>query len=195
MAVIEPGKGRAIIENDGATLRITIPAQLKLLPVLYLVFTSVAMLVIAMVFLRVIINHGLSMAMFAFWAGFAVFAVGAAYSVITVMWSFAGRETIELDDTVLKRRKQIPFLSRRREYRVADISDMRVAADSPVKQFLSARLAGWSYHEGAIAFDYGRSTQEIGPGLDEADAKYVVGEMCKRVKSLGAPRSATREAS
>jgi hypothetical protein len=30
------------------------------------------------------------------------------------------------------------------------------------------------------------ATHHLGTDLDEADAKYVIGEMCKRVKSLAA---------
>jgi hypothetical protein len=45
-------------------------------------------------------------------------------------------------------------------------------------------IRGPGFEEGAISFDYGRSTYRMGAGLDQAEAEYVIDEMCKRSKSL-----------
>lgn len=185
MTVVAPGKGRAVVEQTGTGLRITIPATFRPVPMAYLAFTSVIWVYVASHLLRFLLTREWSISTIALWMGFGALGVFGAYSILTLLWSFAGKEIIEIDANTLKRRKQFPAFSRDREYAVADISDLRLSQDSPVKQFMAARFPGWNYHEGAISFDYGRGTHQLGSGLDEADAKYVIGEMCKRVKSLG----------
>ena len=45
-------------------------------------------------------------------------------------------------------------------------------------------MSFFSFNDGAISFDYGRDTHHLASDLDEAEAKYVIIEMCKRVKSI-----------
>jgi hypothetical protein len=84
----------------------------------------------------------------------------------------------------LRQRKQIPIFSRRREYAVASIRSLRLAPPAPTFFQGQYMIEGLTFKNGAISFDYGRSTHHLAAGLDEADADYVIGEMCKRVKSL-----------
>jgi len=97
----------------------------------------------------------------------------------------SGKEIIELNARTLKRIKQIRILSRSKEYRVASIANLRLTSVIPSSwNDDNESLPSMTFSDGAISFDYGRSTCRLGSDLDEADAKYVIGEMRKRVTSL-----------
>jgi hypothetical protein len=113
-----------------------------------------------------------------------MWTLGGAWALTAFPWAVAGKEIIELNSMTLKRRKQIPIFSRSREYAVASIANLRLAQVIPASWYEQQNLSSMSLKDGAIAFDYGRSTFHFGSDLDEADAKYVLSEMCARVKSL-----------
>lgn len=191
MAIIAPGKGRAVIENDSAGLRITIPARLELFPTAFLSFWLIGWAAgeILVPYTFIFASHDKpspAPALLFSIVWLAGWTVAGAWALSIFLWNVAGREIIELTSTVLMRRKQIPIFSRSKEYAVASIKGLRPA---PVVQTfwpMQQNMAPLSFRDGTISFDYGRDTHRLGSGLDEADARYVIDEMCKRVKSLSA---------
>lgn len=190
MVIVEPGKGRALIEPNGTGLRITIPVKAHLYATLFmavwLVGWAVGEVMVASQLLYGVPGRDTpaagSLFMIVWLAGWTL---GGAWAAGTLMWNIAGKEVIELSSTTLKRRKQIPVFSRSKEYAVASIANLRLAP--PLPSFLwyqQQSMSLLSFKDGTISFDYGRDTCHLGSGLEEADAKYVIGEMCKRVKSL-----------
>lgn len=101
------------------------------------------------------------------------------------LFAVAGREVIELDSTWLKRRRLILGFGRSREYRVASVAELRPAPLQVMAPYL------WNFplnfNTGTICFDYGRDTHYLGSGLSADERRYVIEEMCKRVKSLRPP--------
>jgi hypothetical protein len=190
MAVIQPGKGRAIIENDGTSLRITIPAADSFSGTAFIGLWLIgwAFGEVSVVYLMIFpaapepptafVNVFLLV-----WL--ALWSLGGVWALITFLWGIAGKEVIELSSTALKHRKQIPIFSRSRDYAVASITNLRLASLAPPLAAEQHNMAtALNFKDGGIAFDYGRATHHLGADLDEADAKYVIGEMCRRVKSL-----------
>jgi len=191
MAIVAPGKGRAIIENKGADLRITIPARTELFITAFL-----GVWLIAWAFGEIFVPYTFLIALSdkpvppsarlfaAVW--FAGWTLGGMWALSIFLWNVAGKEIIELTSTTLKYRKQIPIFSRSREYVIASIAGLRAASRAQAFWPLpfNMNMAPLSFRDGTIAFDYGRDTYHLGSGLDEADARYVIAEMCKRVKSL-----------
>lgn len=169
MTRVEPGNGRAIIEKTGADLRITIPAFRPAVALRFAVFSVVG--------LYIVIDWLISLASrdppatLVSWAIFAVVLLAAAYTFVTGLWDLAGREIIEIDDTLLRRRIEKPFLRRTQDYRIVDISRLRVATAAHRDQ-------------GTILFEHKGGAQEIATGLDAADARFVVGQMSKHVGAL-----------
>lgn len=102
------------------------------------------------------------------------------------------KEIIELDAVRLKRRKLLLGMGPSREYKVADISDLRPAPYIPPASPRRPYPVYFplSFRYGGICFDCGRDTHFLGTGLDEGESRYVIEEMCKRVKSLCAQDSA-----
>lgn len=190
MAVVQPGKGRAVIENNGVGLRITIPAAMQLFPTAFMGFWligwAVGEVMVSYQLLQGRPNTDPSEAGSLFliaWLG--AWTLGGAWAFSMFLWNIAGKEIIELTSTTLKRRKQIPIFSRSKEYAVASITNLRSAPPPPSYWWYNQQnLSLLTFGDGTISFDYGRSTYHLASGLDEADAKHVIGEMCKRVKSL-----------
>jgi len=192
MAIVEPGKGRAIIEQMGSGLRITIPARTQVFAVIFLPLWLVGWAVGEITATRELISGGHPA------NGGALFltvwltgrTLGGAWAGYVLLWQLAGKEVIELTSTTLRRRKQIPIFSRSREFAVATIKRMRPVP--PIPSFYRGQevMQALTFKGGAIAFDYGRDTHHLGAGLDEADADYVIAEMRKRVKSLSAKAEA-----
>jgi hypothetical protein len=190
MAIVEPGKGRAVIEQDGSGLRITIPAATHLGGTAFLglwligwAFGEVSVIYL-MIFPAAPEPPSAFVNIFLL-AWLAMWTLGGAWCLAAFLWGVAGKEVIELSSTALRHRKQIPIFSRSRDYAVASIANLRLASLAPPladeKHNMGTAL---NFKDGAIAFDYGRATHHLGADLDEADAKYVIGEMCRRVRSL-----------
>lgn len=187
MTVVEPGKGRAIIENSGMGLRITIPAAPSFQGTTWLVLSLFAwaggeVFVLWHLFDESPDPHFGNFFM-VIWL--ALWTLGGIRMIDGLLWNLAGEEVIDLSSTALKRRKRLPVFRRSREYAVANISGLRPATltdqPSPSKR---QNMSSLSFKDGTIAFDYGRDTHLLATGLDEADARYVIAEMCRRVKSL-----------
>lgn len=189
MAIVEPGKGRAVIEHDGSELRITIPAPQQAFGILFVSLWLILWTV------------GEYFAAREFWTGqffqkpeaflpiwFAGWTLGGAFMIYTLLWQLAGKEIIEINSTSLKQTKQLLLLSRSREYAVANIANVRLAPPEPKYVRGKYYIQSQSFNAGAIAFDYGRDTCRLAQGLDEAEVEHVIGEMRKRVKSLSPER-------
>ena len=177
MAIVEPGKGRAVVEADGSGLRITIPAGRHLFGTAFL-----GLWMIGWAFGEIAVSHQLlyglpesrfpAPASFFILAWLALWTLGGAWCLATFLWNVAGREIIELNQATLRRIKQIPLLRRSKEYRVASIANLRLT--TVITSFWyndEESLPSMAFSDGAISFDYGRSTHHLGSDLDEADAK------------------------
>ena len=124
MAIVEPGKGRAVIEQNGTGLRITIPAKPQVFVTLFLAFWLIGWAVGEVIVSYQLLSDrplggGGSIFMMA-WLG--AWTVGGAWAASTFLWNIGGNEVIELNSTTLKRRKQIPVFSRSKEFAVASMA-------------------------------------------------------------------------
>ena len=192
MAIVAPGKGRAVIENHGSGLHITIPARAEPFTTAFL-----GIWLIAWAFGEIFVPYsfliGLSdkpvpvSAKLFVLVWLAGWTLGGLYALSIFLWNVTGKEFIELAATTLTRRKQIPIFSRSKEYAVASITNLRAAAPQAQAFWplaINVNMTPLSFRDGTLAFDYGRDTHHLASGLDEADARYLIAEMCKRVKSL-----------
>lgn len=190
MAVVEPGKGRAILEPTGTGLRIIIPAAPAFFSTAFLGFWLIGWAVGEVMVSRQLLgglpgNDGPFPASLFLLAWLALWTLGGFWAISAFLWALTGKEVIELTSTTLKRRKQLPIFSRSKEFAVANIARLRPATLVDEASWSRRQnVSTMSFKDGTIAFDYGRDTHHLASGLDEADAQYVIAEMCKRVKSL-----------
>ena len=189
MTFVKPGQGRAIIEENGTGLRITIPAATQAFAAIFMAIWLMGWAWGEVTVFQQLFGspsaRGSSQGGSAFllvWL--TLWTLGGGWAVYALVWQLTGKEIIELTSTSLRQRKQIPVFSRSREYAVANIVNLRVAP--PQSSFYQGEhvISGMSFKDGSISFDYGRDTHHLASGLDEADAKYVIDTMCRRVKSL-----------
>lgn len=191
MVVVEPGKGRAIIEPFGGGMRITIPGRgaplITAFLGVWLAGWALGEFVVARTFLFGLTDEPVS-------TGARIVAVpwllawtlGGAWAASIFLWNLAGKEIIELDGTTLKRRIAIPLASRSREFAVASIAGLRPQPAAPSYFPLQQTMTPLSFRNGTIAFDYGLDTHHLATGLDAADAKYVAAELARCMSSLSA---------
>lgn len=189
MALVEPGKGRVVIEHGGSGLRITIPAAMQTFGVIFMLMWLSFWAVGEIAVLRHFLGgqplkdaSGNDSLFLVVW--FTGWTLGGALMIYSLLWQLVGKEIIELNSTMLRRRKRIFFFSRSKDFAVAGITNIRLALPQPKyirgKYVISSPMT----RTGAIAFDFGRSTHHLGHGLDETEARYVIAQLCERVKSL-----------
>lgn len=196
MAVVEPGKGQLLIERVGSRLRIvTAPAaQGEVATSLIFMLPLLALMIVATLaeMLSGRLGQGPSLLFVALVP--LLFLVMGFGMIKALLWELAGKETIELSSSVLWHFKQIPFFRRLdRVFMAADISNLRLTPP-PVARFGARRqMPDFGFEEGALSFDCAGATHYLGQGLDEAEARYVLDQMRKRVASLRMASTEGRE--
>lgn len=186
MAIVEPGKGRAIVEPVDGRLRITVPGRGAPLITVFLGVWLAGWALSEFAIICAIVRGFLLSSADGFVSGgvliilipFLLFwTFGGASVACLILWNLVGREIIELDAKTLKRHMRIPFIGRSREFAVTDVADLRFQPAAPSFMPSQPTIRPLSFSNGSIAFDYGLDTHHLGTGLDRADAKYVVTQM------------------
>jgi hypothetical protein len=185
-------KGRAIIQADGLSCRVSIPARRNLFVILFLgawlggwYFGAASAL------------HQLTSSAGDGQKGFLYFwlagwTLGGFFAVGVLLWTLFGREIIELRHDALVHRRSLLGLGRTRAYDLGAVKDLRLAPTSwRIGELSFSKLldgkgpkpdfhrAGefWGVSGGPIAFDYGARTIRCGAGVDEAEAKIILAEL------------------
>jgi hypothetical protein len=109
-------------------------------------------------------------------------AAGEIWVAAIVLWQLAGLEKLSIAQGNLIHRVSIAGFGRTREFTGSHVKNLRGAP-----QLLSAWMDPSSFMppifgsgHGAIAFDYGAKTYRVGGGLDEAEARQIVGTLTKQ---------------
>lgn len=194
MAIVEPGKGRAIVDLVDGRLRITIPGRGAPLVTAFLGVWLAGWALAEIAIICAIIRAFLLSSADGFVSGGVLIIIipfllfwtfGGASVACLILWNLVGREIIELDPKTLKRRMRIPLIGRSREFAMASITDLRFQPAAPSFMPSQPTVRPLSFNNGTIAFDYGLDTHHLGTGLDPADAKYVVAQMRRHLMAPG----------
>lgn len=191
LADVGLGKGRAVIENDGTGLRITIPARAQPAVIvsggLWLsVWAYVAFLFPYLFFYASTVDERSTYEYVFMTIFLALWTYGGIRAIAEFLWAIAGKEIIELGSNRLTRIKQIPIFSRSRAYDVAEMNNLRFAPSPAASSHWEREFSSLSLSDGTITFDYGRSIGYLASGLDEADARYVIAAIRRRARWLAA---------
>jgi len=121
----------------------------------------------------------------AFWL--VGWTMGGAFVILALLWMLIGRERVILRPDALVIRRELVGLARAREYDIESVSNLRVSPDSYNPWDGRSAWRFWGVGGGVIAFDYGAKTFRFGGGVDEAEARDIVGEMRTRHRFAGSP--------
>jgi hypothetical protein len=203
MPVIQPPKERHTSQDDGTSLKITIPSRKNYFAILFLGFWLVGwaigeVVVGGLVILGII---GLlfnlpeignikieGMAGMSFGGLFILvwlggWTVGGGYALYTFLWHLAGKENIEINSDSLKIQHAIFGFGKIKEYLATHVKDLRVsplAMDNNIFSW-SRQPSFWGRSSsGLLAFDYGSKTFRFGDGADEAESKQILEKIVSR---------------
>jgi hypothetical protein len=104
---------------------------------------------------------------------------GGIWSIRSLAWMLAGREEIEIDQATLTIRRRILRLARTHTYDRNHVQHLRVfkeGTDAP--SFLGLIRDA----NGTLAFDYGARTIRMGEGIDESEARHLLGRIQERFR-------------
>ncbi len=180
MAFEELGKPRYQCQNSANGLTITIPSKRNWFIILFLGFWLIGWAVgelsaIGDIFSSSRTTVGAFGGLFMIgWLG--AWTVGGAFAIYSWLWQIAGVEEIVISHDSLKISKKIPLWTRTKEYRLQDVTSLRV---SPSPSPYPGKMDFWGITGEQLAFDYGAKTVRFGPGIDEAEAKHIITEMQK----------------
>jgi hypothetical protein len=119
----------------------------------------------------------------------AIWFLAGAWFVLSLFWMLLGRERMVFSEGSVLVQQTLLGLGRRREFDLQQVTEWRV---SPAliggRSAASVTMFGLG-SSGAISFDYGARTIRLGAGLDEAEARMVLGQLASR-HAIAAPTAA-----
>ena len=188
-----PFAPRHVTTDLGDSLRITLPSRknwLAILPAAFFVAVWSVVEVVAIGFIArglfSLINSQPLPALLAQLAfpgvfvvlWFSIWTFGGLTAVVTLLWSFAGREVIDINPLAIRLSRRLPGWGRSREYLSEHVKDLRVSGQVMPDWYL--RRSAWpAATTGQLAFDYGARTIRFADA-DEAEAKMILAEIQQR---------------
>jgi hypothetical protein len=181
MVMASPGRSRVLIERAPGVVRAVVPVRrnwgVGAFLALWLCGWSVGeVAVIRQLATRALQGPGL--AFLTLWL--ACWTIGGAVGLVQLLWTFAGREEIELRPRQLAVRTVAGPLRRTREYDLAEVRNPREDVSMAGAMMRSFQVSIPASH-GAIVFDYGVRAVRIGSGLEGDDVEKVLGVLRERV--------------
>jgi hypothetical protein len=178
MSLEIPAQPRSTFEEGPSGLLITIPAPRNIFAMLFLPAWLVAWWVGFRSAISELLTAVPGTAFLAVWL--LGWTVGGVFAAVTFFWMLVGHERIVADTGVLAVSREIFGLSRKHEYRAADIRRLRVSTQPARTWYGGTRTDYWGWNSGLVAFDYGAKTVRFG-AVDEAEAAWIVERVGKRL--------------
>lgn len=98
------------------------------------------------------------------------------------IWMFLSKEQVRVNTRELILTRGLFGIGRKQEFDMNHVKDLRSVAQPFAA--LSSRYGSFYSQMGSMAFDYGSRTYRFGGGLDEAEAKNLVKQICGRFPGL-----------
>lgn len=170
-----PYQGRAIIEDNFDSVRITIPSKRNYFITLFMCVWLFGWFFGETTAIRTVLdstNRGADMFMIVW---LAAWTMGGLFALKTIYWQLMGKECIEIGKGVLIMKRQGDPLSKTTFYDLNSCESFRVQNDQINSGFGSYNtLRSLNGRIGTIAFDYGMKTIRFGESIDEAEGKYLL---------------------
>lgn len=199
MPIIQPPSDRHTVQDDGSTLRISIPSRKSTFYLIFMGFWLVSwaageIMVGGMVIAGLVGFLSGAPVLSSFdvpsLAGGGLFVlvwlviwtvVGGA-ALFAFLWQLIGKEIVTVSYAGIAIQRAVFRFGRKKEYLAAHIQELRVAPLSMVPGMFGWNRTGyfWGLTGGLLAFDYGAQTFRFGAGVDEAEAKRILEKISAR---------------
>jgi hypothetical protein len=183
MPKVNPSTSRVTVIDDPRGLRLLIPTKRNWFLIFFMGFWlsmwAVGEIMVPTQFLKGEMP-GITTIFLLTWLG--CWTVGGAFAIYMWLWNLMGRQIITVHGHALTTRRDIGGYGFDKEYDLAQVRDLRVSVMGFKAWDFSASLQFWGLGGGVVAFDYGAKTCRFGTGLDEAEAKLVVGKITGRYR-------------
>lgn len=113
-----------------------------------------------------------------------IWTIGGLTVVLSLLWNFLGRETIEIDQQTLSLRYAILGIGFTRRYRLADCTRLRVSSTPPVSAWNGRSRQSLLGESGTLSVSYGPRTVRFARDMDEAEATQLADKLRARFPSL-----------
>ena len=97
------------------------------------------------------------------------------YALANVAWLVAGREHVRIEQGTLILEQMIGSLGRRRRYDLSAVTNLRLVPRTRVERMQGMTMPFGFGRHGSLAFDHGPRVVQWGGGLDEREARAIVG--------------------
>ncbi len=178
-----PYQGRAIIEDNFDSVRITIPSRKNYFIILFMCAWLCGWFLGEASAIREILsakNKGADLFMIFWLVGWTI---GGLFALKTICWQLLGKECIEVGKGVLIMKRQGDPFSKTTFYDLNLCNSFRVQNDqinAGFGRYNAFRSLNGINNTGTIAFDYGMKTIRFGESIDEAEGKYLLNLLSKK---------------
>ena len=179
-----PYKGRAILQDNGIEQQIVIPAKRNW----FLVFFIGAWLcgwlmgeLFAIASVTGLLGRNPAAPFIMFWL--IAWTVGGFFAFRVFLWNITGKEMITVGQGRIAIEKKGALLFKPKVYDLNEVKNIRVQEEnSEYGGFYGSRrnALGIFNSGGTIRFDYGLQTVKFAGGIDEAEAKFILGKLKDR---------------
>ncbi len=173
-----PYNGRAIVEDNFDSVRITIPVKRNYFITIFLCFWLCGWFMGEFFALSSLLGWGSGPPQMFLLVWVSGWTLGGAFVIKTLLWQFAGKEIIEVGKGVLIIKRKGDWFKKAKTYDLNECSAFRVKEDPLIGAFGTIggrRPFGNNASSGTINFDYGLQTVKFGDAVDEAEAKHLLG--------------------
>jgi hypothetical protein len=196
----EPPKSRYRFRNESNSFVISIPSKKNWFMILFLGFWLIAWCVgeftaLATIFGGAVLGiagglgpsvkgTGLAAGGVFLVAWLGAWTVGGAFAIYIWLWQLKGVEEISFSPQALAIANKVPGWTREKSYRMENVKALRLAPYHFSPMDPSRGMEFWGITGGLLAFDYGSSTVRCGKGIEEAEAKEILGVLRQRLPSI-----------
>jgi hypothetical protein len=110
-------------------------------------------------------------------AWFVGWTIAGTLGIYSWLWMLRGKEYVRVTSDVVGIRRSVWSRGVERQFRVADISDLRVQDQDAWHPFREEDPPRYSWREGRLVFDHRGTTVHFGKGLRETEARDVLQEI------------------
>ncbi len=180
----KPSEGRAKIEHDGLSMKITIPSKKNWFIILFLSAWMMGWFWGESYAIKDLLETEIL-----FIDGFMIFwligwTIGGLFAIIVLLWTLFGCEIITIEKPIFKIEKGVLNIGIiKKSYDLGIIKNLELSPVSNTDSIFSNKKninEFWGMTGGKIRFDYGMKTIKFGIGLDEAEARHLIDELKRR---------------